>query len=48
MPVGEKDDAIEDAIDLRAWLVDSRDHGGRIVRVVRKGMEDRDDFCSRD
>ena len=48
MSVSEEDDAVKDVVDLRARLVDRRDHRGRVVRVVREGVEDRDDFCGRD
>lgn len=47
-PVGEEDDAVKDAVDLRARLVDRRDDRRRVVRVVCEGVEDRDDFGSRD
>lgn len=43
-PAGEEDDAIEDAVDLRTRLVDRRDYRRRVVRVVREGVQDRDDF----
>ena len=43
-PAGEEDDAVEDAVDLRTRLVDRRDHRRRVVRVVREGVQDRDDF----
>ena len=44
VPAGEEDDAIEDAVDLRTRLVDRRDYRRRVVRVVREGVQDRDDF----
>ena len=43
-PAGQEGDAIENAIDLRTRLVDRRDHGRRVVCVVREGVQDRDDF----
>ena len=43
-PAGQEDDAIEHAIDLRTRLMDRRDHGSRVLRVVREGVQDRDDF----
>jgi len=47
-PAGQEDDAIEHAIDLRTWLMDRRDYGSWVVRVVRESVQDRDDFGSRD
>ena len=45
---GQEDDAIEHVIDLRTRLMDRRDHGSWVVRVVREGVQDRDDFGSGD
>jgi hypothetical protein len=45
---GQEDNAIKDAVYLRARLVDRRDHRRGVVRVVREGVQDRDDFGGRD